>query len=163
MRVPVHRTTLLTSMRVGFFLLAAVSLNGGTINVTGSKFAFIKTGATITADFGIGNYGPNNPGVSPYPISVSVAVIGQIPQGLTEEALPGTSQPYWPGMFLQGHLESVDGSISIPFLDPNATSLGLAPGYMIGLPGWIGGGGKITPVAHLRGGQIVHEHAGEGG
>lgn len=138
-------------MGVVFFLLAAMSLNGSPIDVTRSKLAWIETGGIITVEFGIGNYGRNNPGVSPYPTTVGLLAIGQIPKGLTAENVPGSSQPYLPGMYLQAYLESVDGSISIPFSDPNATGLGLAPGYLIALTGQFSAGGTAVPVATFQG------------
>ncbi len=131
-------------------LFITVAASGGTIDITSSALVQVHTGGSVTAEFGVGNYGRNNPGFSPYPFTVGLLVTGQVPQGVAGESLPGSSQLYFPAIVFEAYLESMDGSISVPFIDSNATRLGLGPGHVIAVLGEFSASGTTVQVANLR-------------
>jgi len=133
---------------LGFVSLAAAD----TIDITGEIFHTIQSGKTVTVDFGIWNYGANNPNVSPYPTSIGFLLMGAVPQQQAGQMLPGSTQTYFPGYVFEAYLESLDGSISAPLLDANASRLGLQTGYLVATLGtFSAGGGAPLDVAVLSG------------
>ena len=106
------------------------------IDVTDRTTAWVHPGASIEIQFGVWNYGWNNPGYSPFPTEIGVQVIG----------LEGSGFWFW------GWVESLDGSVSIPFSDPQADSLGLPPGLLLVRPGsYAAGGQEPMDVAVIAG------------
>ncbi len=127
-------------------LLLAMSMPvlAGRIDVTGDSSAWVHSGATIEIQFGIWNYGLNNPGYSPYPTQIGVQVTGFRP-GSPAATIPGTTLQYFEGFLFQGWLESLDGGIVAPFYDPNAALLGLPEGSLLVTPGTFTSGGS-SPI-----------------
>jgi hypothetical protein len=118
-------------------LLAASSpVLADRIDVTGESSAWVHPGAAVEIEFGIWNYGLNNPGYSPYPTQVGVQVIGFRPDSPLA-TIPGTTQQYFEGFQFQGWLESLDGTVIVPFSDP----LLVTPGT------FVTGGGAPLDVA----------------
>ncbi len=117
-----------------FVLLSALPLAAGSVDVTDQSFARVHPGAGVTIDFGIWNYGLDNPGSSPYPASFDFSVITQDPDATTANA-PGSAAAYYPGYLFQGWVESLDGSVSVPLYDPLAEQLGFNPGALLLAPG----------------------------
>jgi hypothetical protein len=117
---------------------ASSPLMADRIDVTGETTAWVHPGALIEIQFGVWNYGWNNPGYSPFPTGIGVQVIGM-----------GGS-----GSQFQGWLESMDGSVSIPFSDPQAASLGLSPGLLLVRPGIFASGGHQPRVVAVIAGQV---------
>lgn len=138
-------------IRITLLILLCASLAAArNIDITGEVFHTIQTGKTVTVDFGVWNYGFNNPGVSPYPTSIGFLLLGIVPQGQTGKMLPGSSQTYFPDYVFEASLESMDGSISVPLLDVNADRLGLATGHLVATLGtFSAGGGTPLDVAVL--------------
>jgi hypothetical protein len=96
----------------------------------------VAPGEEIDIQFGVWNYGRNNPGSSPYPTQIGLQVLGQA----------GT------GSLFEGWLESSDGTVSVPFDDPNADLLGLPAGSLLVSPGtFAAGGGAPFDVAVVDG------------
>ncbi|MGE5571307.1 MAG: hypothetical protein ACM3S5_19920 [Rhodospirillales bacterium] len=124
-------------------LLPAASLPvlADRIDVTGDSTAWVHTGASVTIEFGIWNYGLNNPGYSPYPTQVGLQVIGLRPDS-PSALIPNTTLQYFEGFVFQGWLESLDGEISVPLHDPNAELLGLPEGSLLVMPGLFHPGGN---------------------
>lgn len=116
-------------------------LIAGRIDVTGESSAWVHPGANIEIQFGIWNYGLNNPGYSPYPTRIGVQVTGFQPGG-PAGTISGTTLQYFEGLLFQGWLESMDGGTSVPFHDPNAELLGLPEGSLVVMPGTFTAGGS---------------------
>jgi hypothetical protein len=125
-------------------LVASMPLLAGRIDVTGDSSAWVHTGANIEIQFGIWNYGLNNPGYSPYPTQIGVQVTGFQPPS-PAATIPGTTLQYFEGFLFQGWLESLDGSTAVPFYDANAALLGLPEGSILVTPGTFAAGGS-TPL-----------------
>ncbi|MDQ2900094.1 MAG: PEP-CTERM sorting domain-containing protein [Acidobacteriota bacterium] len=94
----------------------------------------------MTVQFGVGNYGRNNPGASPYPTSVDFQLFGPDLDPTKMALVPGSSQSYFSGYGVSGRLESMDGTTFLPLMDANATRLGLAAGSLLVGEGTFGGG-----------------------
>ncbi len=127
-------------------LAAPMPVLAGRIDVTGEPSAWVHPGATLEIQFGIWNYGLNNPGYSPYPTQIGLEVIGLDP-GSPLAAIGGTTLQYFQGFLFEGWLESVDGDISIPFRNPNAELLGLPEGALLVTPGTYTAGGRPLDIA----------------
>jgi hypothetical protein len=82
---------------------------------------------------------------SSYPGEIEF-VLGGMPLGGPVASIPGTSGVYMPGILFSGTIESLDGSISIPFADANATRLGLPGGDLVMVPGSRSGGSYSGPI-----------------
>lgn len=121
------------------------------IDVTSDSVATLKTGKTLIVDFGVWNYGVRNPDTSPYPTSLGFSAVGLIPEGASAEAVPGSSQTAFPAYLMQAFLESLDGSISVPFHDPLAVRLGFGTGYIVAVPGIFSASGTPISVAAFQG------------
>jgi hypothetical protein len=104
------------------------------LDVTGVPFATLEPGQTMAFEFGVWNYGLNNPEYSPYPTSIGFQALGLHPEGATTAPLPGTTQVYLTGYLFEGFLESLDGSVSVPLMDSLAARLGYGPGYLLAAP-----------------------------
>src|SRR5438874_2513373 len=103
-------------------------ITAGSIDVTGDLFVTIPQGRDLTIQFGVWNYGHNNPGFSPYPTTIGFLALGP---PLTDNT-PA----------VQGWLESLDGTVSVPF----------GSGYLLAMPGAISfGGGTPIDVLTLSG------------
>jgi hypothetical protein len=123
-----------------FVLLSALPLAAGSVDVTDQSLAPVHQGAGVSIDFGVWNYGLDNPGSSPYPESFGFSVIIQDPEAATANA-PGSTAAYYPGYLFQGWVESLDGSVSVPLYDPLAAQLGSNPGALLVEPGAFDSGG----------------------
>ncbi len=139
--------------RFGVLLLllgtAVLHLPAGTIDVTDRESVHVRLGASLLIDFGVWNYGANNPAVSPYPTALQFMVIAGQP-GIPPSAIEGSSAQYYDGWLFHAVLESLDGSVSVPFYDPNAALLGLPEGTVLATPGtWSAGGEPARDVAVL--------------
>lgn len=116
--------------RVFALLVAALlPLAAGCIDVTAQTFAYVHPGAQIEIQFGVWNYGWNNPGYSPYPTEIGLELIGQ----------PAA------GSLFDGWLESLDGTVSAPF------SLSVSPGS------FSAGGGSTIDVTVIAGSVFLPE------
>jgi hypothetical protein len=73
-------------------------------------------------------------------------LLGGMPLGGPVASIPGTSGVYLPGILFSGTLESLNGSISIPFIDSDARRLDLPPGDMLLTPGSRSGGSYSGPI-----------------
>ncbi|MGI8989896.1 MAG: PEP-CTERM sorting domain-containing protein [Bryobacteraceae bacterium] len=134
---------------VQIVLLGAVCAvaSAGSIDVSSLHYVTLGHNSEITIEFSIGNYGQNNPGVSPYPTNVDFELLGPDPASAKMAQVPGSSAFYFSGYGVSGRLESMDGGTSLPLMDANATRLGLAPGsLLVGEGMWSGGSGN-SPVA----------------
>jgi hypothetical protein len=80
-----------------------------------------------------------------YPDEIQM-VIGSLPLGGPVTAIPGTSGDYLSGWLFSATLESADGSVSIPLVDPNASRLGLPAGTLVLTPGSHSGGSYSGPI-----------------
>ena len=121
---------------LAILLAASLPLAAGPIGVGGETYAWVPSGEEIEIQFGVWNYARDNPGSSPYPTQIGLQVLGQA----------GT------GSLFEGWLESLDGTVSVPFDDPNAGLLGLPAGSLLVSPGTFGaGGGDPFDVAVIDG------------
>ncbi|HPQ15624.1 MAG TPA: hypothetical protein PLP04_10360, partial [Bryobacteraceae bacterium] len=121
--------------------VASLPVLADRLDVTGDPTAWVHTGASLTVEFGIWNYGLNNPGYSPYPTQIGLHVIGLRPDS-PPVSIPNTTLQYFEGYVFQAWLESLDGEISVPFRDPNAELLGLPEGSLLVMPGLFQPGGR---------------------
>jgi len=112
---------------------ASIPLAANAIDVTAETLAYVSPGDEIEILFGVWNYGRNNPGDSPYPTEIGLEIIGQ----------PGT------GSLFEGWLESLDGTVSIPF------SLLVTPGS------FAAGGDPPIDVAVISGTVVISEATSE--
>lgn len=129
---------------------AVVRLPAGTIDVTEHESVNVRPGARLFIDFGVWSYGANNPGESGYPTALQLMVIAEQP-GVAPSTVPGSSAQYYEGWLFHAMLESLDGSVSVPFYDPNAALLGLPEGAVLATRGtWSAGGGPPRDVAVLN-------------
>jgi len=87
---------------------------------------------------------------SQYPGEIEM-LLGGMPIGGPVQSIPGTSGVYMPGILLTGTLESLNGSVSIPFTDPNAVRLDLPTGDMLLTPGSQSGGSYSGPIDLISG------------
>jgi len=126
--------------------MAAAPLAAGRIDVSDYAFAEVHQGATIIADFGISNYGVNNPGYSAYPTGFCLRLITQEP-GEEAEAIPGSTAEYFDDYAFRGWVESLDGEVSAPLYDPRAASLGFEEGTLLLTPGILNGTRAVGVVA----------------
>ena len=117
-----------------FVLFSALPLAAGSVDVSSQSFAFVHPGASVAVDFGIWNYGRDNPGFSPYPQSFGLDVVVEVPAGQTA-FVTGSSAEYYPRYLLQGWVESLDGSVSVPLEDPLAAAVGYSSGTLLLAPG----------------------------
>jgi hypothetical protein len=69
--------------------------------------------------------------------------------------IPGTSAVYMPGDLFTATLESPDGSMAIPLLDPNAARLGLPNGDLLLTTGSVSGGAYSGPISLLSAAVIL--------
>ena len=120
-----------------FTLLCIEPSHAAAVDLTAVPFATLGPGQTMTFEFGVWNYGLNNPGYSPYPTSIGFQALGLYPEGAATAQLPGTSQVYLTGYVFEGFLESLDGSVSVPLVDSLAARLGFEPGFLIAVPSTI--------------------------
>jgi hypothetical protein len=121
----------------------------GDIDITAETFHTVLTGQTVTVDFGVWNYGVNNPGVSPYPTQVGFSAIGVVPE--SGQTLPGSTPVYFPGYLFEAFLEALDGSVSMPLHDSSAGRLGLGSGYLVATLGTFSASGSLQQVGVLSG------------
>jgi hypothetical protein len=132
------------------------------VDVTTEELARVHCGALIDAYFGVWNYGQNNPDVSPYPTTVGVQILGQVSSWFPEAvAVPDTTASYFPGLVFEGWLESLDGTITVPLFDPNASRLGLPVGTVVATPGTYQAGGQSVDVAVLAATAYMSEEMSE--
>lgn len=118
---------------VALLFAASIPLAAGPIDVTAETFAYVHPGAQIEIRFGVWNYGRNNPGDSPYPTEIGLEIIGQL----------GT------GSLFEGWLESLDGTVSVPF------SLLVTPGS------FAASGNPSIDVAVISGFVVIPESISE--
>jgi hypothetical protein len=124
--------------RLGTLLFAlsqiALPLAARTFDLTDAESARLRTGATVSIDFGVWTYAQNNPGASPYPTSLELMILAP---ALTSDAaaIPDSTLQYFPGWLFEARLESLDGSAPVPFHDAAAARLGLPDGLLLVTPG----------------------------
>jgi hypothetical protein len=131
-----------------FVLFTVLPLAAGSIDVSEQSFARVPTGADVTVEFGVSNYGFQNPGFSPYPDSFGFSVLTENPADATA-LVPGSSTNHYPRYLLQGWAESLDGSVSVPLFDPLAAALGYGSGTLVLAPGLYETGASDLPVGVL--------------
>lgn len=124
----------------------AIPASANTIDLSGNSFTF-KQGEEMTIQFSVWNYGWHNPGVSPYPTSISLELIGANPANMHPL---GASGSYFPGFMLSGRIESLDGAASAPLKSAAAALLGLAAGSLVVTPATLYSAGGSSQVAALE-------------
>jgi len=144
-----------------FILLLCGFARAGVIDITSRSWAVVHNGHTVTAYFGVWNYGANNPDVSPYPTTVGLLAIGQLSAGQTVATVPGSTQQYLPGYVFEAYLESLDGSFSTPLFNAAANALGLGTGYAVVTVGTVSIGGELREVGTLSGSFQMSEAQSE--
>jgi hypothetical protein len=137
-----------------YLLLLLVVLAGlvqaGVIDITADTFHTLATGKTLYVQFGVWNYGTNNAGSSPYPTTIGLSVIGVLPSA-AGQLVPSSSETYFPGFAFAAYLESLDGSVSVPFSSLTSTALGLSAGQLPLTFGTVSVGGDLEQVAMITG------------
>ena len=111
-------------------LLFGSIATAATFDVTNSYEVTVTSGANLIFYISSDNM---------YPGEVEM-MLGAIPLGGPVASIPGTSDVYMPGFLFTGTIESVNGAMSIPLTDPDASWLGLPAGDMLLTPGWRSGG-----------------------
>jgi hypothetical protein len=122
--------------------LWALPLMAASIDITSDSSAVLNSHSHLTVEFGVWNYGFNNPDSSPYPTHIGFLLPGAIPQDAAQQVLPGSTQAYYPDYYFDAWLSSLDGSVIIPWTG----SFGLYP-----IPGTICGGSGCTDAMFLQG------------
>jgi hypothetical protein len=126
--------------------LFVLPLAARTVDVSSEETAWVHTGAKISIEFSIWNYGVNNPGSSPYPTDLSLMLLTQQPAE-TNSSIPWTSATYYEDYLFSAALESLDGSVSVPLNDELMAYLGLEAGKLVLGPG-------TTSMASSSGGEV---------
>jgi hypothetical protein len=133
-------------------LVAATVLpaNAGRIDIGDLASAKVAEGKDVFIHFGVWNYAAANPGASQYPTSLGLLVLGPAPSSGSTLLVPDGTAAYVPGYLFEGYLESLDGSISVPLVDPLAVHVGLPPGFLLLAPAaFAAGGAGPVPVAAI--------------
>jgi hypothetical protein len=120
-----------------------------TIDLSSRGSFTLSHGQEMTVRFSVWNYGYNNPGVSPYPTSIGLELVGANPQGAQLSAIPGSSGQYFPDFLLQGTLESLDGTAVAPLQSPAGALLGMSAGSLLLTPAMFYGSGGSSAVAEI--------------
>lgn len=115
---------------ISALLLLNAAACAGNLDVTGASSVLLEPGVDLVAQFGVWNYGANNPGVSPAPTTIGVEIIGPAPEGVAAAWVPGTTLQYLPGFAMEVDLESLNGGISIPFLNDQSARLNIADTWL---------------------------------
>ncbi|MDQ6708839.1 MAG: hypothetical protein M3Z85_23005 [Acidobacteriota bacterium] len=142
---------------VQIFLLAAgcAVASAGSIDVSSLHYVTLGHNSEMTIEFGVGNYGLNNPGASPYPTNIEFELLGPDLASAKMLRVPGSSASYFSGYGVSGRLQSLDGSAVLPLMDAKATRLGLAAGtLLVGEGMWSGGSGD-RPVAVISASRVL--------
>ncbi len=142
---------------VQIFLLAAVCAvaSAGSIDVSSLHYVTLGHNSEMTIEFGVGNYGLNNPGASPYPTNIGFELLGPGLASAKMARVPGSSASYFPGYGISGSLRSVDGSTVLPLMDTKAARLGLGAGsLLVGEGSWQGGSGN-SQVAVISASRVL--------
>jgi hypothetical protein len=122
--------------------LWAWPLMAATLDVTSAPSAVLAPQAHLTVEFGVWNYGFNNPDSSPYPTHIGFLLPGAIPPDASQELLPGSTQSYYPDYHFEAWLSSLDGAIIIPWTGPHG---------LYTIPGTICGSAGCTDTMFIRG------------
>lgn len=141
----------------GLFFVALGPLSAGTIDVTANSLVTLHHGGSLIFEAGAWNYGPQAASyglTSLYPGEISI-MLGGLPVAGPVAPIPGTSSVYTTGALFSGTLESLDGSIVIPLVDPNAARLGLPNGDLLLGPGSRSGGSYTGPTSILLASAVV--------
>lgn len=133
--------------RTSALLLLSTASYAGNLDVTSASSVLLETGVDLVAQFGVWNYGVNNPGVSPAPTTIGVEIIGQAPDGVAAAWVPGSTLQYFPGFTMKVELESLDGAICIPFLNDQSARLGIDATWLTLVPGTVSMDGGSRDVA----------------
>ncbi len=128
-------------------LLFTAPLFAAVIDVTNAPAAYVHPGAGIAIEFGIGSYRPASE--SPYPAEIRFSIVGQ--EAPLSAAMASGSAQYVPDFLFQAWLESLDGSRSLPFTDPDAQGMGLPNGMLLVSPGVVARGGAPAAVSVIDG------------
>jgi hypothetical protein len=134
-----------------FSLFFALPLMAGAIDVFPDSLVTMNAGDILVVQAGSSNYTFNATryGISsPYPGQVWL-MFGGLPASGPLAPVPGTSMVYTTGILFSGALESMDGSIVIPVVDPSAQRLGLPAGDMLLEPSYRSGGSYTGPTSVL--------------
>ena len=115
-------------------LLAAASipLMANRVDVTNNTSVWVHTGAYLEFQFGIWNYGKDNPGYSPYPEQIGLQVAGLDVSKYLDPALG-----YYPELAVEGWIYSLDGTVDIPlgtlFVTPGTFETGSGDSIGVGV------------------------------
>ncbi|HUE01924.1 MAG TPA: hypothetical protein VMR62_20310 [Bryobacteraceae bacterium] len=111
-------------------LLLGSIATAATFDVTNSYEVTVTSGASLIFYISSDNM---------FPGEVEM-LLGAMPLGGPMASIPGTSEVYMPGFLFTGTIDSVNGAVSIPLTDPDASRLGLPAGDILLTPGWRSGG-----------------------
>jgi len=136
-----------------WLLQAFVPLPASTLVVTQDSQVSVQPGNDLLF-YVDSDYSSHATSPSPYPGEIDI-VLGGLPLSGPLAPIPGTSAVYTPGVVFSGTLESLDGSISIPLLDPDAARLGLPAGDMVLGTGYRSGGDYTGPISALAGTVVL--------
>jgi hypothetical protein len=138
-----------TARSIVIVLAMAASAVAGTIGLSSPGSFVLSHGQELTIQFSVWNYGFNNPGVSPYPTSIGLEILGTSPGSAALANIPGSSGRYFSEFLLQGTLESLDGTAVAPFQSPAAALLGLSSGSLVLAPANFHGSTGSSAVASI--------------
>jgi hypothetical protein len=96
-------------------LLPGLPLTAVPIDITGASSTVLPAQSHLTVEFGVWNYGFNNPDSSPYPTRIGFLLPGKIPASANVETAPGSTMSYYPEYRFEAWLSSLDGSVVIPW------------------------------------------------
>jgi len=136
-----HRAAILIFISSCFLPLRANTV------VTGDSQVTLQPGSSLLFYID-SNYAAHAPAGSPYPGQIDI-VLGGLPLSAPSAPIPGTSAVYTSGVVFSGTLESLDGAISIPLIDPDAARLGLPAGDLVLGTGARSGGSYSGPISAL--------------
>jgi hypothetical protein len=90
----------------------------------------LATGAEMTVRFSIPNRSSTSSPAA-LPALIGLQLVGPTPAGSTLSPIPGSTTQYYSGILLKGWIESLDGSVTSPLFDANASRLGLPSGSLV--------------------------------
>ena len=129
------------------FVSSCLPLRASTVVVTGDSQVTLQPGGSLLFYIS-SDYAAHAPAGSPYPGQIDI-VLGGLPESGSPAPIPGTSAVYTPGVVFSGTLESLNGAISIPLIDPDAARLGLPAGDLVLGTGERSGGSYSGPISDL--------------
>jgi len=103
-------------------LISSIPAVASTIIVTENSTVTLSAGDSLLFSISASNV---------HNVSGIEMVLGGLPSDARVSPIPGTSGVYVSGILFTGTIESANGSISIPLIDPDATRLGLPGGDLL--------------------------------